>query len=155
MMSPARSSAARRSGVAVVSVVASIALAACGGPLGAAGGDWRSQARCQPQENPAPGDHAGDGPGLSPKEILPDRSTCPEAYGGGGGSGAPPVPGGDPAQSGGGGGGAVYPSPDPDHACAEGETLNGFPCHSVPGTGGGIYPGAPTEDRTRPQIPNY
>jgi hypothetical protein len=34
----------------------------------------------------------------------------------------------------------TYPRPDIDHGCAEPETMNGFPCTSVPGTGRVIYP---------------
>lgn len=49
----------------------------------------------------------------------------------------------------------TYPSPNLDHGCADGETLNGFPCKSVPGTGGVIYPDAPELDTDPPQIPNY
>jgi hypothetical protein len=138
-------------------VAASLALGACTSPLdtssiggASAGGDWRSAKRCQPQENPAPGDHAGDGPALSPEEILPDRGRCPEAYvGHGGGSGAPPLTQPEPDPVG------TYPRPNLDHGCADGETLNGFPCKSVPGTGKVIYPEAPGEDRDPPQIPNY
>jgi hypothetical protein len=136
---------------AVAAIAASLALAACGSPLDAvSGGDWRSQARCQPQESPAPGDHPGDGPALSPEEILPDRAKCPEAYAGGGPSTAPPIAQPDP-----GGGGPAHPPPNTDHRCADVEAANGFACKSVPGTGRVIYPGAPTEDRTPPEIPNY
>jgi len=35
----------------------------------------------------------------------------------------------------------IHPAPNLDHGCAEGESANGFPCVSVPGTGGVIYPG--------------
>jgi hypothetical protein len=35
----------------------------------------------------------------------------------------------------------THPAPNLDHGCAEVESANGFPCVSVPGTGGVIYPG--------------
>jgi hypothetical protein len=142
--------------ICCATVVVSLALTACSSPLdtstggASAGGDWRSAARCQPQESPAAGDNPGDGPGLSPREILPDPSKCPEAYVGNGGSaGAPSIPRSEPDPVG------TYPRPNINHGCVDGETLNGFPCKSVPGTGGEIYPGAPGLDRDPPQIPNY
>jgi hypothetical protein len=137
----------------LAAIAASVALAACGGPLAVSGGDWRSQERCQPQERPAPGDDPGDGPALSPEEILPDRARCPEAFRGGGPVTAPPIAGPDPGA--GGGSGPVRPPADPDHGCAEPETANGFACRSVPDTGRVIYPDAPSEDRTPSAIPNY
>jgi hypothetical protein len=141
---------------AFAALAASLALAACGSPLDSVsgGGDWRSQARCQPTENPAPGDHAGDGPALSPDEILPDARRCPEAFRGGGPSTAPPTNVPDRSHAPGGGSGRE-PGSDPDHGCADAVTANGFACRSVPGTGRVIYPGAPGEDDDPPQIPNY
>ncbi len=136
-------------GAVLLSIAACSALAACASPI-AGSGDWRSASRCQPQENPRPGDHPGDGPALSPEEILPDRSTCPEAYEGSDRpSGAPPIVQPRPDAP------HTYPRPNIDHGCADGETLNGFPCKSVPGTGGVIYPNAPELDTDPPQIPNY
>ncbi len=35
----------------------------------------------------------------------------------------------------------THPGPNLDHGCADGASANGFPCVSVPGTGGVIYPG--------------
>lgn len=150
---PRRSSAALRAAAALAA--ASLALTACG-PLDevSSGGDWRSAARCQPQENPAPGGSPGDGPMLSPREILPDPATCPEAYRSSGRPIVAPPPSGG---SGSGSGGAPVrrvPSPNLDHGCAEGATLNGSPCTSVPGTGRVIYPGAPGLDHDPPQIPD-
>ncbi len=136
-------------GAALLSIAACCALAACASPV-AGSGDWRGASRCQPQESPRPGDHPGDGPALSPEEILPDRARCPEAYQGGGQpSGAPTIeqPRPEPPHG--------RPRPNVDHGCAEGETLNGSPCRSVPGTGGVIYPEAPALDTDPSQMPNH
>ena len=136
-----------RAGAVLLSVLAASGLAACSSPLE---GDWRNASRCQPQENPAPGDHPGDGPSLSPGEVLPDPAKCPEAFRGSDrAGGAPPMQQPRPDEPG------TYPRPNIDHGCADGETLNGFPCKSVPGSGGSIYPGAPELDTDPPQIPDY
>jgi hypothetical protein len=99
--------------------------------------NWRDAPRCQPQEDPAPGDSPSDGPALSPEEILPDPELCPEAYEGGGPSTAPPIPEPAPEPSG--------PSgPEPGyHPCSESESLNGHPCTEIPGVPTPFYPTDP------------
>lgn len=104
--------------------------------------DWRSADRCRPIEDPAPGDHPGDGPGLSAAETLADPQKCPEMYaeGSGGGRWAPEIEIPQPDSGERGEDGDVHP-------CQQSASLNGFYCKRIDGVEYPVYPSSPSEDR--------
>lgn len=109
-------------------LVATIApLAGCSGDRGDDSRSYLTEDRCQPVDDM---NDPSDGSIPSPDELLPDPEQCPEFYEGSGDAagGAPPVPGVPPVDPG------VEPVPPPTGSdpCAEGESLNGFPCTPTP-----------------------